>query len=84
MGALAHPIGIRVEDETALEDWLDEIAQRVMDDAITKQSPPFFKPRRRSLPAGKPPRSSGNWKSVETTNRNPILSLRLFGLLLLR
>jgi len=34
MGALAHPIGIRVEDETALEDWLDEIAQRVMDDAI--------------------------------------------------
>lgn len=36
MCALADAIGITIEDETALEDGLDQIAQGVMHDAVAK------------------------------------------------
>ena len=36
MGALARPVGIRIEDEAAHEDRLDHGAKGVMDDAVAE------------------------------------------------
>ena len=35
MGALAHAVGVGVGDEAALEDRFDQVAQRMMHDAVS-------------------------------------------------
>ncbi len=36
MGALAHPVGVGIVDETAFKDGLDDLAESVVDDPVTE------------------------------------------------